>query len=66
MCYQKSAPLLARGSGPENVTDKAYGRTWIGELLAGREELRSAYAFLQTAERLWQQVGPPKALAVLG
>jgi len=66
VCYQKSALLLERSPESDNVTHRAYSRTWIGELLAGREELRSAYAFLQSAVRLWQQVGPPKTLAVSG
>jgi hypothetical protein len=65
VCYQKSALLMARGLGA-NVTNTAYSRTWIGELLAGREELGLACAFLQTAMRLWQQVGPPKTSAVMG
>ena len=66
VCYQKSALLLERGRENENVTNRAYARTWIGELLAGRGELVSAYAFLQSAARLWQQVAPPKTLAVSG
>jgi tetratricopeptide (TPR) repeat protein len=66
VCYQKSALLLARDPQTQNVTNTAYSRTWIGELLAGREELKPAYAFLQSASRLWQQVAPPKNLAVLG
>jgi tetratricopeptide (TPR) repeat protein len=66
VCYQKAALLLERGPETENVTNRAYGRTWIGELLAGRDELRTSYAFLQSAVRLWQQVAPPKTLALLG
>ncbi len=65
VAYQKAALLLGRGPEAENVINKAYSRTWIGELLAGRGELNKAYAFLQSAVRLWQQVGPPKTAGVL-
>jgi tetratricopeptide (TPR) repeat protein len=64
VCYQKSALLIERSQATVNVTNKAYSRTWIGELLAGRGELTLAYAFLRNAFRLWEQVAPPKALTV--
>jgi tetratricopeptide (TPR) repeat protein len=64
VCYQKSALLIERSQETVNVTNKAYARTWIGELLAGREELTLASAFLRDAFRLWEQAAPPKALAV--
>lgn len=64
ICYQKSALLLERSPTTENVLNKAYARTWIGEVLTGRDELGLAHAFLQSGYRLWEQVGPPKAVAV--
>ena len=64
VCYQKSALLIERSQETVNITNKGYARAWIGELLAGREELTLAYAFLRSAFRLWEQVAPPKALAV--
>jgi tetratricopeptide (TPR) repeat protein len=66
VCYQKSALLLERGPEKENVMHRAYCRTWIGELLAGRDELKAAHTFLQSAVRLWQQVAPLKTLEVSG
>ena len=39
-------------------------KTWIGELLIGREEFTLAYVFLRAAGRRWQQVAPPKAASV--
>jgi tetratricopeptide (TPR) repeat protein len=66
ICYQKAALLLERSTVRGNVTNKGYARTWIGKLLAGREELTLAYVFLQSALRLWERVAPPKTVAVSG
>ena len=65
VCYQKSALLLERSSAQENVLNRGYGRAWIGELLAGRGELRVAYAFLRSALLLWEGAAPPKTVQVL-
>jgi tetratricopeptide (TPR) repeat protein len=64
VCYQKSAIILERSPVTENVSNRAYARMWIGELLAARQELQLAFAFLQSALRVWEQVAPPKATAV--
>ena len=64
VCYQKSALIIERNPVTEHVINQGYIRTWIGELLMGREEFRLAHAFLHAAARRWQQVAPPKAAAV--
>jgi tetratricopeptide (TPR) repeat protein len=64
ICYQKSALLIERAVRGETLLNKAYARTWIGEVLMGRDRLDLAYAFLRSAQRLWDQVAPPKAPAV--
>lgn len=64
VCYQKSALLIERNPATESVMNQGYIRTWIGELLMGREEFRLAYVFLRAANRRWQQVAPPKEASV--
>jgi tetratricopeptide (TPR) repeat protein len=61
ICYQKSALLIEKDPGTEHVLNQGYIRTWIGELLVGREQLRLAEFFFRAAHLKWQQVAPPKA-----
>jgi hypothetical protein len=63
-CYQKSALLIERNPITEHVINQGYIRTWIGELLSGREEFKPAYVFLHAAEMRWKQVAPPKVKSV--
>lgn len=62
-CFQKSALLIERNPAREHFINQAYIRTWIGELLAGREEFKLAYVFLHAAGVRWRQAAPPKAKA---
>ena len=64
VCYQKSALIIERNPVTEHVLNQGYIRTWIGELLIGREELMLGYVFLLAAARRWRQVAPPKAALV--
>ena len=63
ICYQKSAILMERHL--LSATNKAYARTWIGELLAARGDAELAQAFLSSALRLWEKAAPPKTMAVV-
>ena len=64
VCYQKSALIIERNTLGEHVTNQAYIRTWIGELLFGLGEYRVASMFLKGAVRRWEHVAPPKAEGV--
>jgi tetratricopeptide (TPR) repeat protein len=64
VCYQKAALLLEQSTTTPYIMNKAYARQWIGELLFGRGEHIVAYAFLQSASRLWEQVSPPRGVVV--
>ncbi len=64
-CYQKSALIIEKRVRGYHVRNQGYIRTWIGELLAAREQYRLAGAFFQAAYLKWSQVSPPKAASVL-
>ncbi len=65
ICYQKSALVIEKRLQGYHVRNQGYIRTWIGELLAAREQYRLAGAFFQAAYLKWSQVSPPKAASVL-
>jgi hypothetical protein len=64
ICYQKSALVIEKRPRGFHMRNQGYIRTWIGELLATREQYRLAGAFLQAAYLKWSQVSPPKAASV--
>jgi tetratricopeptide (TPR) repeat protein len=61
VCYQKSALIIERNTITESVTNQAYIRMWIGELLVGRSEFQLAATFLRAAIRRWERLAPSKA-----
>ena len=65
ICYQKSALVIEKRPRTDHVRNQGYIRTWIGELLAAREQYRLAEAFFQAAYLKWSQVSPPKAASAL-
>jgi tetratricopeptide (TPR) repeat protein len=65
ICYQKSALVIEKRPRSGHVRNQGFIRTWIGELLAAREQYRLAGAFFQAAYLKWSQVSPPKAASVL-
>lgn len=66
LCYRKSAFILERSDRHSNVANQAYVRQWIGEVLAAKEDLCDAKAFLEAAHRRWGRISPPKAVLLDG
>jgi tetratricopeptide (TPR) repeat protein len=65
VCYQKSALLIEKSPTTEHVLNQGYIRSWIGELLVGREQFKLASIFFKASHAKWQQVSPPKAEHIL-
>lgn len=63
-CYQKSAVLVEKDRG-HRVRNQGYIRTWIGELLAAREQYRLAELFFRAAYLKWSSVSPQRATEAL-
>ena len=48
----------------QHLVNQGYIRSWIAELLIGREQFTLAYIFLRAAYLKWEQTSPPKAFRV--
>jgi tetratricopeptide (TPR) repeat protein len=63
ICYRKSALVLQRSSRG-HAENRAFVRTWIGELLIAKGEFCEAKTFLESAEQIWTLVSPVRAKLV--
>jgi len=61
VCYKKSAITLEMTGVQQHVSNQAYIRQWIGELLVAREEYCEAIYFFQASLQKWMAVAPPRA-----
>lgn len=57
-CYQKSALLLEKEGGYEQILNQGYIRWWVGELLLARNQKRLASIFVEAAKRKWELAAP--------
>jgi hypothetical protein len=61
ICYQKSALLIEKRIGHEQVINQGYIRLWIGELLLSHNQGLLGRIFLDAARRKWEDVVPNRA-----
>ena len=63
-CYVKSAQLLQTARENQDYMNRGYIRWWIGQLLRIKGERKLAAASLRAAICIWDEVSPPRCLAV--
>lgn len=57
-CYTRSMKLLEHGSSSDCRSNRAYARSWVGEILATKGEKRKAIAFFSDAIRILGKAAP--------
>ena len=65
ICYVKSAQLLQEGRENRDYLNRGYIRLWIAELLLPMREVELVAAFLRAAICIWNEVSPPRSIAVV-
>jgi hypothetical protein len=63
-CYRKSALAVEKLPLSDYLRNEGFIRTWIGELLAAKGDVRWAATFFSAARAKWEQVSPPKVMKI--
>ena len=61
VCYKKSINALNRDNGSNRLSNFAYARVWIAEVLYEQREIQTALAFAMSAEAILTKFSPSRA-----